>query len=80
MVDCSNKDINSVMISSNCNAILNACEYSDEWKCLAFVSANLIHIYDTEKVKTFLTLKSHTQRANSVRWIKNSDSKVININ
>ena len=67
----SNEDINSIMIASNCNAISNACDYSDQFKCLAFISANLIHIYDTQKIKTFLTLKGHTQRANSVSWIKN---------
>jgi WD40 repeat protein len=67
------EDFNSIMISSNCNALLNACDYSDEFKCLAFVSSNLIHIYDTNKVKTFLTLKEHNQRANSVRWIKSNN-------
>jgi len=68
------EDLNSIMISTNCNALLNACDYSDEYKCLAFVSSNLIHIYDTNRVKTFLTLKEHTQRANSVRWIKSKNS------
>jgi len=62
-------DIESVMISSNCNTVLNACDYINDWHCLAFVSANLIHIYDTKKVKTYLTLRGHSQRANSVRWI-----------
>jgi len=66
------KEIESIMIASNCNTVLNACEYSNYWKCLAFVSANIIHIYDTVKVKTYLTLKGHGQRANSVRWINNT--------
>jgi len=68
------EDINSIMISSNCNAVLNSSDYSDQYNCLAFTSANLIHIYDTNKVKTFLTLKGHAQRANSVRWIKSANS------
>lgn len=69
----SQNEINNVMIASNCNTVLNACDYSNYWKCLSFVSANLVHIYDTVKVKTFLTLKGHGQRANSVKWIDNTN-------
>jgi hypothetical protein len=68
-----NKGIHNVMIASNCNTVLNACDYNNQLKCLAFVSANLIHIYDTIKVKTYLTLKGHSQRANSVKWINNTN-------
>jgi len=69
------KGINNVMIASNCNTVLNACDYNNYWKSLAFVSANLIHIYDSIKIKTYLTLKGHTQRANSVKWINNINVK-----
>lgn len=69
--ECQKDNLNNVMISSNCNTVLNACDYSNYWKCLAFVSANLINIYDTLRVKSFLTLKGHNQRANSVRWLNN---------
>lgn len=68
-------EIKNKMITSNCNAILNACDYSNDFNCLAFISANLIHIYDTKTIKTYLTLKGHSQRANSVRWINSQVKK-----
>lgn len=73
-----NHEIENIMIASNCNTLLNACDYSDEWQCLAFASSNLIHIYDTHKIKSYLTLKSHSQRVNSVRWLNNNFNQNVN--
>jgi hypothetical protein len=70
-------EIKCKMISANCNTLLNGADYSNTYSCLAYVSSNLIHIYDTKSVKTYLTLKGHNERANVVRWI---DSRKIRVN
>lgn len=62
-------DLQIEMISANCNSTLNAINYSKSWNVIAFASANLIHIYDCVLRKTVLTLKGHTARVNSVKWI-----------
>jgi hypothetical protein len=64
------------MISANCNTLLNACDYSHTYSCLAFSSSNLIHIYDPSKIKTYFTLKGHKQRVNVVRWIDSHKNRV----
>jgi hypothetical protein len=69
-------EINCKMISANCNTLLNGADYSNKYNCLAFVSSNLVHIYDPKSVKTYLTLRGHKGRANVVRWMESHKNKV----
>jgi hypothetical protein len=64
------------MITANCNTLLNGADYSNTYSCLAYVSSNLIHIYDTKSMKTYLTLKGHNERANNVRWMDSTKTRV----
>jgi len=64
------------MIAANCNTLLNGADYSNSYSCLAYVSSNLIHIYDTKSMKTYLTLKGHNERANTVRWMDSAKIRV----
>ena len=73
-------ELKSKMISANCNTLLNGADYSNTYSCLAYVSSNLIHIYDTKSVKTHLTLKGHQERANVVRWMDSHKNRVNIIN
>ena len=70
-----NQAIQCKMISANCNTLLNAADYSETHRCLAFSSSNLIHIYDPFNYKTHLTLRGHKQRVNVVRWVDSSKCK-----
>lgn len=63
--------VTPVLIASNVNTILNCGSYSKQHKCFAFGASNLIHLYSPSLFKTFLTLKHHTSRINSVKWIDN---------
>ena len=73
-------ELKSKMISANCNTLLNGADYSNTYSCLAYVSSNLIHIYDTKSVKTHLTLKGHQERLNVVRWMDSHKNRVNIIN
>jgi WD40 repeat protein len=65
------------MVSANCNTLLNGVDYSSSKNVLAYTSSNLIHIYNIEKVRTYLTLRGHTQRVNSVKFMDSHKIKVI---
>ena len=69
-------EIKCSMISANCNTLLNGADYNMSYNVLAFASSNLIHINDLKTVKTYLTLKGHTQRVNSVKWLNSHKNKV----
>jgi hypothetical protein len=75
LVDTDN-ELKCKMIAANCNTLLNGADYSNTYNCLAYVSSNLIHIYDTKSVKTYLTLKGHNERANVVRWMDSRKNRV----
>lgn len=75
----SDLELKCKMIAANCNTLLNGADYSNTYNCLAYVSSNLIHIYDTKSVKTHLTLKAHKERANVVRWMDSHKNRVIMI-
>ena len=66
--------IKTKLICANVNTCLKCADYSKQYKCLIYGSSNLIHIYDPEKCKTYLTLKGHTDRVNSVKWINNNNN------
>jgi hypothetical protein len=75
-----NDDIKCSMITANSNTLLNGADYNMSYNVLAYASSNLIHINDIKSVKTFLTLKSHSQRVNSVKWVNSHKYKVNYIN
>jgi hypothetical protein len=69
--------INLKMIAANCNTLLNGCAYNNTFNVLAYASSNLIYIYDTISVKSYLNLSGHKDRVNVVRWIDSSKNKVL---
>lgn len=77
MIENNSDKIKCKMIAANCNTVLNAADFDNKWQTLAYASSNLIHIYDTIKAKTYLTLKGHSQRVNVVRWINSHKSQVF---
>ena len=64
--------IKTKFICANVNTCLKCADYSKKYKCLIYGSSNLIHVYDPYKCKTYLTLKGHNDRVNSVKWINNN--------
>ena len=64
--------IKTKCICANVNTCLKCADYSKKYKCLIYGSSNLIHVYDPYKCKTYLTLKGHNDRVNSVKWINNN--------
>lgn len=71
----SNNLFKNRMISANCNTLLNGADYSDSYRCLAYTSSSLVHIYDPFGYKTNLTLKGHKQRVNGVKFIDSHKNK-----
>lgn len=67
------------MIAANCNSTLNAISYNKKWNSIAFASANLVHIYDCAQRKTVLTLKGHSSRVNSTKWINGLNPLIASI-
>jgi len=65
------------MIAANANTTFNCVAYSNHYNFLAYASANLIHIHDLKTKKTYLTLKGHKSRVNSINIIEHSSIKVI---
>jgi WD40 repeat protein len=70
------ENIKCAMIASNCNTLLNGADYNMSYGVFAYAAANLVHIYDIKSVKTWLTLKGHTDRVNSVKWMNSHKLKV----
>jgi len=71
--------ISNKMIAANANTTFNCVAYSNHFNFLAYASANLIHVYDIKSKKTYLTLKGHKSRVNSINIIENSYTKVVSI-
>jgi hypothetical protein len=65
------------MIAANCNTLLNGADYSFAFNVFAYASSNQIHIYNIQKIKTYLTLRGHTKRVNSVKFMDSNKAKVI---
>jgi hypothetical protein len=74
------ENIKCSMIAANCNTLLSGADYNMNYEVLAYASANLIHIYDIKTVKTHLTLKGHSDRVNSVKWMNSNKNRVMIIN
>jgi hypothetical protein len=65
------------MIAANCNTLLNGADFNMNYGILAYAAANMVHIYDVKSVRTQLTLKGHTDRVNSVKWMNSHKCKVL---
>ena len=72
------KLIESEFICANPNSTLKCMDYLKEYKCLAYCSNNLIHIYNPETFKTYLTLNAHSDRINTLKWMKSNKSNIKN--
>ena len=72
------KLIESEFICANPNSTLKCLDYLKEYKCLAYCSNNLIHIYNPETFKTYLTLNAHSDRINTLKWMKSNKSNIKN--
>ena len=67
--------LNCEFISANTNTTLHCLDYNEHFNCLAYGSHNLIHINNPSETKTYLTLKGHNKRVNSIKFIDNHKEK-----
>ena len=63
--------INCEFICANTNTVLHCLDYNQHYNILAYGSHNLIHINNPSEVKTYLTLKGHSNRVNVIKFIDN---------